>query len=153
MSSNVDYLRVLFDETGAATPEAEAAWESFERQVSDDFQFLNKDGDVIMDKARYLGFMRLLSASFKDMKYVYSGFTEEGDYVTVRAHWEGTFTGDFDLSAMGMGVIPATGKKIIWPEESSKWKLEGDKVISIQNLTSRGIGEFVAPLGVKPPSA
>ena len=151
MSSNVDYLKAYFEETAAQIPESRI--ESLERQLSDDFQFLDKDGNVMMDRASYFGFSRLMLASFEDLQFVYSGFTEEGDDTTVRSHWEGTFTGDLDLSAMGMGVIPASGKKIIWPESSSKWKVEGGKVITIQDLTEGGIGEFLAPLGVKPPTA
>lgn len=151
MSSNADFLRTYFDEAGTKTPEDKI--EALERQLSDNFQFLDKDGNVTMDRASYFGFSRLMLASFKDLQFVYSGFTEEGDDVTVKAHWEGTFTGNLDLSAMGMGVIPANGKKIIWPESSSKWKVESGKVITIQDLTEGGIGEFLAPLGVKPPSA
>ena len=151
MSSNVDYLKAYFEETAAQIPESRI--ESLERQLSDDFQFLDKDGNVVMDRASYFGFSRLMLASFKDMEYVYSGFSEQGNDVTVSAHWEGTFTGDLDLSAMGMGVIPASGKKIIWPEARSKWKFKGDKVVSIQDLTEGGIGEFLAPLGMKPPTA
>jgi hypothetical protein len=106
-----------------------------------------------MDRAAYIGFGHLLLTSFNDMKFLYSDLREEGEDVKVNSHWEGTFTGDLDLSAMGMGVIPASGKKIVWPESSSKWKIEGKKVVSIQDFSTGGVGEFLAPLGVKPPSA
>jgi hypothetical protein len=152
MSSNVDYLRAYLDEV-LATETPEAAMELAERQFSDDFQNLDNDGNVLMDKAGYLGFGHLMFASFENMKFLYSDLREEGDDVIVNGHWEGKFAGDLDLSAMGMGVIPASGKKIIWPEGSSKWKVEGDKIVSIQELSGGGIGEFLAPLGVKPPTA
>jgi hypothetical protein len=153
MSSNVDYIRAYFDEvwSGGGTPEAVMGWA--ETHLSDDFQFLDQDGNATMDRAGYIGFGYLLLTSFKDMKFLYSDLREEGDDVMVSSHWEGTFTGDLDLSAMGMGVIPASGKKIVWPESSSRWKFKGGKILSIQGFSAGGIGEFLAPLGVKLPAA
>jgi len=153
MSSKVDYLRAYFDEVWASGSTPEAAMEWAKTHLSDDFQFLDKDGTVTMDRAAYIGFGQLLLASFNDMKFLCSDLREEGEAVRVYSHWEGTFTGDLDLSAMGMGVIRASGKKIVWPESSSKWKIEGEKVVSIQDFSTGGVGEFLAPLGVKPLSA
>jgi hypothetical protein len=153
MSSNVDYIRAYFDEVWASGSTPKAAMEWAENHLSDDFQFLDKDGNATMDKAAYIGFGQLLLASFKDMKFLYSDLRAEGEAVKVHSHWEGTFTGNLDLSALGMGVIPASGKKIVWPESSSKWQIEGEKVISIQDFSTGGVGEFLAPLGVKPTSA
>ena len=153
MSSNVDFLRAYFDRLLASSGSGAASIAASDNLLSNDFQFLDKDGNVQMDRASYLGFGSLLYASFKDMKFVYSDIHDEAGDVVVRAHWEGTFTGDLDLSAMGMGVVPASGKKIVWSQASSKWKVEGDKVVSIQDVSEGGIGEFLAPLGVKPSSA
>jgi len=150
MSSNADYLRAYFDDVLSKPAEYGLEWS--ETHLSDDFQYLDKDGNVTMDRAGYIGLGHLLTASFNDLKFLYSDVRDEGDGVMVTSHWEGTFTGDLDLSAMGMGVVPASGKKIVWPESSSKWKVEGDKVVSIQDLSTGGIGEFLALLGVKPPS-
>ncbi len=113
MSGNVDYLRAYFNKVWASgsTPEAAMGWAR--THLSDDFQFLDKDGNVTMDRAGYIGFGHLLFASFNDMKLLYSDLREEGEDVRISGHWEGTFTGDLDLSAMGMGVIPASGKKIV----------------------------------------
>jgi hypothetical protein len=83
---------------------------------------------------------------------VFSDLREEGDSVIASFHFEGTFTSDFDLSAMGMGVVPVTGKKIVWPEASAKFNIKGDKTVSIQEITG-GMEWFLAPLGVKLPSA
>jgi hypothetical protein len=152
MSRNADYLRAYFDRLLAISGNVEASLAAADTLLSNDFQLLDKDGNVQMDRASYRGFGSLLYASFKDLKYLYSDIHDEGGDVVVRAHWEGTFTGDLDLSAMGMGVVPASGKKIVWPESSSKWKVEGDKVVSIQDVSEGGIGEFLAPLGAKPPS-
>jgi hypothetical protein len=121
--------------------------------LSDDFQNLDQDGNVIMDKEAYIGMTQLLSAALKDFKAVYSDVREEGESVIVSYHFEGTHTSDLDLSAMGMGVVPASGKKIVWPEASSEFKIEGDKIVSIKPYgDSGGMESFLAPLGVTLPS-
>lgn len=92
--------------------------------------------------------------AFKDLNYVISELHEEGDDVIASGHLEGTHTGNLDLSAMGLGVIPATGKKIVWPEGSNAWKIKGDKIVSMKKLIAADVmGTILARLGVKPPSA
>jgi hypothetical protein len=55
---------------------------------------------------------------------------------------------------MGMGVIPASGQKIIWPEASNEFKFDGDKIVSIKPVgDSGGMEAFFAALGVKAPAA
>lgn len=150
MTSNVDFIRTYFD-TAWADPTA-SPMEAAEKFFSDDFQNIDQDDNVLMDKAAYMGMGQLMFAAFQDFKFVYSDLHPEGDGVIVNGHFEGTHTGDLDLSAMGIGVVPASGKKIVWPESSSKWKVEGGKLLSIQEI-SGGMADFLAPLGVTPPSA
>jgi len=52
----------------------------------------------------------------------------------------------------GLGVEVTSGRKIVWPESISIWKVEGDKIVSEQAMTG-GLESFFAPLGVKLPSA
>jgi len=78
--------------------------------LSDDFQSLDKDGNVVENKEAQVGLTQLLVAAFEDFKSVYSDVREEGDSVIVSYHFEGMHTGDLDLSAMGLGIIPASGK-------------------------------------------
>jgi hypothetical protein len=55
---------------------------------------------------------------------------------------------------MGLGVIPASGKKIVWPEDTTAFEIQGDKIVSNRPYgDSAGIESFLAALGVKPPSA
>jgi predicted ester cyclase len=125
-----------------------------QRYLADDFQTLDEAGNVQMDKASYIGFAQLLMASFDDFAAVISDAHAEGDSIIVSSHFEGTHTGDLDLSALGMGVIPASGKRIIWPEASTRWKFKGGKIASIQaNDDAGGVGPFLAALGVTPPPA
>ena len=79
---------------------------------------------------------------------------EEGDDVIVSYQWEGTHTGDLDLSALGLGVIPASGKRIVWPEATSVFTIKGGKIVSIKPYgDSSGMEEFLKPLGIAMPSA
>jgi predicted ester cyclase len=152
MSSILDVYKAYYEASWANPPSS--LIEANETYLSEDFQNLDQDGNVVMDKQAYIGMTHLLAAAFKDFKAVYSDLRQKGDSVIVSFHFEGTHTGDLDLSAMGLGVIPASGKKIVWPEDSSEFKIEGDKIVSIKPYgDSRGIEAFLAPLGVKIPSA
>ena len=149
MTSKADIVKAYYDLSWSNPPAS--LMESIATYISDDFKSLDEDGNVIMTKEMFIGMTQLLANAFKDFKSVYSDVHEEGDEVIMTYHFEGTHTGDFDMSAMGMGVIPASGKKIVWPEAKSKWRVEGDKIVSEQS--SGGMESFLAPLGVELPAA
>ena len=148
MSSNLDVFQAYFEASRANPIEA------IKRYLADDFQSLDIDGSVQMNREAYMGLVQLLHSAFKDLETVLSDVREEEDNVFVSSHFEGTHTGDLDLSAMGMGVIPASGKRIVWPQAETKWGFEGGKIASIQaNSETGGLGPFLAALGVTPPAA
>jgi predicted ester cyclase len=151
MGSKSDVYKAYFEASWANPPSSLA--QAGMTYLSDDFKNFDKDGNAIMDKAAYIGMGQLLASAFKDFKAVYGDMREEGDSVIVRYHFEGTHTGDLDLSAMGLGVIPASGKKIVFPEDTAAFKIQGDKIVSIKPYgDSAGIESFLAALGVKLPS-
>jgi predicted ester cyclase len=136
-----------------ANPPASLA-EASQTYLSDDFKNYDKDGNVIGDKATYIGMSQLLTSALKDFKAEYGDIREEGDSVIATYHFEGTHTGDLDLSAMGLGVIPASGKRIVFPEDTAAFKIQGDKIVSIKPYgDSAGLESFLAAFGVKLPSA
>lgn len=152
MTRNLDVVRAYIDAAWSNPPssvmEAEATY------LADDFKSLDKDGNVLMDKEAYIGMAHLLFAAFKDFKWVRSDLRQEGDSVIMSGHFEGTHTGDLDLSAVGMGVIPASGEMIVWPKTSVEYKVEGDKIVTEEPYgDARGVEDFLAVLGVKAPSA
>lgn len=152
MRSKLDVVRTFID--AAWTNPPASVIEANETYLSDDFQSLDKDGNVVLTKETQIGMVHLLTAAFKDFKGFYSDVHEEGDSVIVSSHFEGTHTGDLDLTAMDMGVIPASGKKIVWPETTIEVKIEGDKIVSTKPYgDSGGIEAFLEPLGVTLPSA
>lgn len=152
MSSNLDLYHEYYEASWADPPASLMA--ANEKYLADEFQTLDLDGNVQMIRAQYLGMVHLLQSAFEDFKTVVSDARQEGDNVILTSHFEGTHTGDLDLSALGMGVIPGSGKRIIWPEASTKWRFKDGKIASIQaNDGNGGMGPFLAALGVTPSSA
>ena len=121
--------------------------------MSDDFENLDKDGNVALTKDQLLGMTRMLGRSFTGYGFVSSDLRGEDDFVIMTGHFEGTHSGDLDLSAMGLGVIPASGKKVVWPEASAKLTIDGSKIVRMEpHAGAAGLKAWLAALGVKKPS-
>ena len=150
MTSKADVIRKWYEDSWTNPPSS--IEESAMKYFSDDYQGLDKDGNVMSDKAAYVATSQKLMNAFKDFKGVLHDISEEDDSVILTFHWEGTHTGDFDLSAMGMGVIPASGKRVVTPESKSRFMVEGDQIVSSQPI-SGGFEFLLAEIGVKLPSA
>lgn len=150
MTSKADVIRKLNEESWANPPSSTV--EAAEKYYSDDFQGLDKDGNVMSDKAAIVGMTHLLLNAFKDFKGVVHDISEEGDGVILTFHFEGTHTGDFDLSAMGLGVIPASGKRVVTPESKTRFMVEGGQIVSSQPI-SGGFESLLAGIGAVLPSA
>jgi len=95
---------------------------------ADDFQHTDELGGPPMDKNTWLAMSPVMFASFPDIEFVIEEIAEQGDQVRLVGHFVGTFTNDFDLSAMGMGVIPATGAKITFSTNTDLVTVEGGKI-------------------------
>ena len=124
MGNKVDVVRAWTD-SPAGDLESTAAF------LAEDFENVQADGSV-QSKAEYLGGASLFYAAIPDMHGVVSDLREEDGAVIMTYHFEGTFQNDLDLSPMGAGVIPANGKKVIWPENTVKLAVEGDKIRRIE---------------------
>lgn len=152
MRSKLDVYRE-YNEASWANPPS-SFMEADMTYLSDDFQSLDKDGNLVMNREMYTGMGQLLYAAFKDFKFVINDLQEVEDGVIVTGHFEGIHTGDLDLSGMGLGIIPASGKKIVWPEARSKFKIVDEKIVGIEAYgDSGGIESFLETLGVKAPAA
>ncbi len=95
---------------------------------SDDFVSTDAVGSAPMDKTTWLSMTPLMQASFPDIEYVVEDIREEGGRVSLTGHFVGTFTRDLDLSAMGMGVIRASGKLVTWPTSHNLITVEGGQI-------------------------
>ena len=147
MTSKLDVVRPYTDFIGVGG-DVETAVTYF----SDDFQNFDKHGNVALTKEGILAMGRMMNASFADYGFVLDNLRQEGDSIIMTGHFQGTFTSDLDLSAMGIGVVPASGKKIIWPEASAKLTVEGEKIVRMEPYAgAAGLQAFLAALGVEPP--
>ena len=146
MISKLDVVRAYSDALGV---DIKAAMD----YLSDDFHTVDPDGNVVLTKDGFVGLGRAMRASFTDYAWVTSDIREEGDQVIFIGHNEGTHTSDLDLSAMGIGVVPASGQKIVWPEASMKLTVKGEKIVKMEPYGgAAGLQGFLAPLGVEPPA-
>jgi hypothetical protein len=151
MNSKTDVVRMWEDESWRNPPSSMISTNKMYH--SDDFHNLDKDGNVMGDKAAFTAVSQLLYNAFTGFKGVVHDLQEEEDgSVTMAFHFEGMHSGDFDLSAMGMGVIPATGKRIVTPESKTRFMVQGGQIDSSQPI-SGGFEDLLAGIGVTPPSA
>ena len=114
--------------------------------LADDFQVTDELGSPPMDRASWIGMGDLIEAAMPDLEFVIDELREEGDDVVVGTRFVGTFTNDFDLSAAGMGVIPATGKAVEIGPNLARLSFEGDKISRLHGLDTgpdAGMAGFV----------
>jgi len=140
MTSNLDVVKAWNDKSGDL--EASVSF------ISDDFQNVDAEGNVLMNKESYIGMGHMIEASLPDFKFARTALREEGDFVIMTGRFQGTFTGtDLDLTAMGAGVIQASGKAIDWPEVSVKVTVEDGKIVREEPYgDGGGMEAFVGPL-------
>ncbi len=118
--------------------------------ISDDFQFLGVTPQPLT-KQDYLGFMQAINAAFPDFKFEETTASESGDTVTIKHHISGTHTGTLNLP--GMPPIPATGKKVRLPEETSVFTIQGGKAVKYlgEPAPDGGLPGMLKQLGVELP--
>ncbi|HSR31714.1 MAG TPA: nuclear transport factor 2 family protein [Anaerolineae bacterium] len=115
-----------------------------------DFQLTNAQGTPPMDRDSVLAMSELMQSAMPDIRTVIEDFREEGNDVVLTSHWEGTFVNNFDLSAMGLGVIPATGKSVIFPTSTVRISFDGDKISRLHDPATgpdAGMHGFLKALG------
>lgn len=150
MASKAEVIRAWEDMSWSKPPAS--AVEATRKYYSDDFKSLDADGNVVGNKDAMVAMVHILFQAFEDFKGVAHDIHEEGDHVIMTFHFEGTHTGDLDLSAMGMGVIPATGKRVVTPEGKTMFMVENGQITASQPI-SGGFTDLLAGIGALPPSA
>ena len=118
--------------------------------VADDFQSTDSIGSPPLDKAGWQGRGDMLRASLPDIKYVIEDIQEDGEDVKVVGHFSGTFANDLDASAMGQGVIPATGKMVDFAQSHVGVSFKGDKILRTHTTDTgpdAGLPGFIKALG------
>jgi len=151
MTGKLDLYKAYYDASWTNPPASFV--EAGMQYLADDFRQIDADGKVTGDRAAWIGMGQMLMAAFSDIKSVISDMQEVEDGVIVTNHFEGTHTGDLDLSMLGAGVVKASGKYIVWSETTNKFMIEGDKITGIKTIAGGGTAKFLETLGVKMPSA
>jgi hypothetical protein len=100
--------------------------------VSNDCQFSGPVLEPIKREA-WLGMNRNLKKAFPNLDYHFhvdrvDGL--DGGTVKISAELKGTHSGVLDLSALGLGVTPATNKSFATPHEHGRVTIKYDKVAS-----------------------
>ena len=106
-----------------------------------------------LGKDAYLNTMRNLINAFPDLDYHYRVIDADDEHVRYASYMTGTHTGDLDLTAMGMGIIPPTGKSFKTVEEEGEvWFTDEGKAkrIVIHTEEGGGLQGMLAQLGVQP---
>ncbi len=128
----------------------------FERAASylaDDFQFSTPQLPQPLGKKEWLGLSRALKEGIPDLNYNFRILGTEGNRVRVSSQLTGTHTGNLDLSGMGMGVIPPTGRSFSAPQEESEGMVEGGRVkwIYLHSTPETGLAAMLSQLGIEMP--
>lgn len=148
MTSKVDVVQGYYDMAWRNPPASLS--EAIDKYFSDDFQTVDPDGNVVMNKPMLKGMSLLMVAAFEGLKAVVEEIREEDDKVYMKFHFEGKFIKDFDLSSLEIGVIPANGKYIVWPSVATYWLVDGDQIVG-EKSQQEDMDWFLSPLGVTLP--
>jgi ketosteroid isomerase-like protein len=120
---------------------------------ADDFKFSGPVPEPISGEA-WLGMSASLKAAFPDLNYRFNIESVDGDTAHISAELSGTHKGDLDLTAMKMGVIPATGKSFKATHEHGVAMLRDGKITAWEMEPTEGAGlmAILGQLGVKTPA-
>jgi predicted ester cyclase len=117
--------------------------------LSDDFAFSGLTPQPV-GKDEWIWMSKALKAGFPDLRYNIRVVSVEGNVVRTVLQLTGTHTADLDLSFMGMGITPATGRRVSNPEEKGETTVEGDKIVAM-HVYSTPEASILAQIGVQLP--
>ncbi len=121
--------------------------------LSDDFMFSGPVPEPINGE-QWLGMSASMKAAFPDLDYHFQVEGAEGEVVKTSSQLSGTHTGDFDLTSMGMDVIPATGKSFSMVKDSAEGEVREGKVVAyrIEPTEGAGLMAILKQLGIPVPT-
>lgn len=121
----------------------------FTSLMSEDFVFAGPTPEPLNREA-YVGMMNTLKAAFPDMDNQLEVTGETADTAQGSLQIMGTQTEPFDLSAMGMPIIPPTQKPVRLPKEYFTIKTQDGKIthFTVEVPENGGLMGIIAQLGV-----
>jgi hypothetical protein len=125
----------------------------FRTYLSDDFTFSGPTPEPV-NADQWIGIMMGMRAAFPDLNYNLKITGYEDNKVMTSTQLTGTHTKDWDLTAMRIGVVPATGKAFSNPKEEGLMTIENGKITSyfINSKEESGIPGMLKQLGVEVPA-
>lgn len=128
-------------------------YETARSLLADEFMFSGPVPEPIPGDA-WLGMTASMRAAFPDLNYHFQVEGVEGENVRTSTQLTGTHTGDFDLTSMGMAVIPATGKSFSMVRDTGEGEVRDGKVFAyrIQPTEGAGLMAILKQLGIQPPN-
>ncbi len=120
--------------------------------LADDFEFSGPIPDPV-GRDQFLGLMELMWNAFPDIQFNTQLVNIKGNVVHFTNQLAGTHTGDLDLSFMGMGVIPATGRSFSMARENGESVIADGYIISthVQPTEGAGLMAILHQLGIEVP--
>jgi hypothetical protein len=121
--------------------------------LADNFQFSGPIPTPINSDS-WLGMSASLKTAFPNLDYHFNVIGAQGDVVKTTSQLSGTHTDSFDLTAMNMGIIPATDKNFSVKVEKTKVTVKDNKVTSwaVERTDGAGLNAILDQLGVKVPT-
>jgi len=127
-------------------------WDAVASFLAPDFQFSGPVPEAV-GAAEWIMVNKILQDGMPDMCINLRIVGVDGDEVQAVDQLTGTHTADLDLTSLGIGVIPATGRRVTLPEERGVATVKNGKITSIRLNTPAdgGMAGTLAQLGVQPP--
>lgn len=103
-------------------------------------------------KEQWLGSQKMFLRAFPDMHEAFEVQRVDGNAFRGINRTTGTHTGDFDLSAMGIGIVPATGRSAETVFSVTHVVKDG-KIVSTEGtpVDNMGLEAVLAQLGIEVP--
>jgi hypothetical protein len=96
--------------------------------VADDLRFITPA--AVVNKERFLSFLRALYAAFPDWAYDHDEPELRGDEIAVKWRQRGTHTGALFLP--GAAAVVPSGKKVEIPEQFFFYRVRDDRIMEIR---------------------
>ncbi len=147
MQSEIDIVRAFYAAIDAGNMEKAS------QLLADDFRRYGPPPET-MGKRETLEMWSALKTALPDLKHALSNIRAEGRLVLLSAQAGGRHTGPLDLSKMGMsgGVVPHSGRMIIFPPNEFEYTVINGKIVSERDVTPitlfSGAAGFLQAMGV-----
>lgn len=121
--------------------------------LADDFQYSGPVPEPV-DREAWLGMSTGLKSAFPDLDYHFRVIGTQGDVVRATSQLSGTHSGAFDLTAMDMGVIPATHKTFVTQLQKTKITVKEDRIAAwvVEPAQGTGVTAILKQLDVEIPA-